>query len=58
MDAKIKDLDVKIGELTVERDFLSRGLARQCKILLISRSFRLFSAEGRERRDAGVDAPH
>jgi len=53
MDAKIKDLDVKIGELTVERDFLSRGL-----VLLISRSFRLFSAEGRERRDAGVDAPH
>ena len=28
MDAKIKDLHAKIGELTVERDFLSRGLGR------------------------------
>lgn len=28
MDAKIKDLHAKIGELTVERDFLSRGLDR------------------------------
>jgi len=28
MDAKIKDLYAKIGELTVERDFLSRGLGR------------------------------
>lgn len=28
MDAKIKDLHAKIGELTVERDFWSRGLDR------------------------------
>lgn len=28
MDSKIKDLHAKIGELTVERDFLSRGLDR------------------------------
>lgn len=28
MDVKIKDLHAKIGELTVERDFLSRGLNR------------------------------
>lgn len=28
MDAKVKDLHAKIGELTVERDFLSRGLDR------------------------------
>jgi len=28
IDSKIKDLHAKIGELTVERDFLSRGLDR------------------------------
>lgn len=28
MDAKIKELHAKIGELTVEKDFLSRGLDR------------------------------
>jgi transposase-like protein len=27
-EAKIKELHAKIGELTVERDFLDRGLAR------------------------------
>ncbi len=28
MNTKIKDLHAKIGDLTVERDFLSRGLNR------------------------------